>query len=400
MITPLLASLGPVAAWLLLLVLGIAFGAVLESAGFGNSRLLAAQFYFRNLTVLKVMFSAIVTAMTLLYLASGLGLLSLDAMWINPTYLGPDVLGGLLMGVGFVIGGYCPGTSLVSMVTLKLDGLWFVLGVLLGISLFGETVGLYTPFFIGGEQHNLTLQSLFGVPVGYVVVTVSLMAMGMFKGGELLEARFGTGREARLPHLAIAGYLGAALLVLLVGQPSVEARWERLAAVQGARLERREPFVPPVEIAKLLHDERIELYVWDYRPEARYHLVRLTEAVPRLPGQLDELSIAQWKGRPANAVFLLMDDDESRAVAEWKRLVALGLHNVYIADGGMRAWVEAFHEHAALRPEPSAPYGYELAPRGAEQPIVKTSREWSEGLVTAPKVRLQLKAGPRKGGCG
>ena len=56
-------------------LVGFAFGFVLESSGFGNSKILAAQFYFRNLTVLKVMFTAIVVAMVLLFGMIGLGLL-------------------------------------------------------------------------------------------------------------------------------------------------------------------------------------------------------------------------------------------------------------------------------------------------------------------------------------
>ncbi|HNB42010.1 MAG TPA: hypothetical protein PLG52_10955, partial [Anaerolineales bacterium] len=61
--------------YLVFLVIGIAFGYTLEMSGFGDSRKLAAQFYFTELTVLKVMFTAIVTAMVLLFGAVGLGFL-------------------------------------------------------------------------------------------------------------------------------------------------------------------------------------------------------------------------------------------------------------------------------------------------------------------------------------
>ncbi|MHC4960453.1 MAG: hypothetical protein ACYTGN_19055 [Planctomycetota bacterium] len=85
---------------------GIAFGFILERAGFGDSRKLAAQFYLRDMTVLKVMFTGIVVAMLLVFLASGLGVLDYEQLWVNPTHLGPAFLGGLLLGVGFLIGGY------------------------------------------------------------------------------------------------------------------------------------------------------------------------------------------------------------------------------------------------------------------------------------------------------
>ncbi len=123
-------------------LIGFGFGFVLESAGFGNSKKLAAQFYFKEMTVLKVMFGAIVTAMVLLFITVGLGILDFNQVWVNPTYLASGILGGLIMGVGFIVGGFCPGTSLVAMATRKLDGLFFLLGVLLGIALISEGAAL------------------------------------------------------------------------------------------------------------------------------------------------------------------------------------------------------------------------------------------------------------------
>ena len=87
-------------------LVGVAFGWVLESAGFGNSKKLAAQFYFKDLTVFKVMFTAIIVAMTLIFLSSAAGLLDYNLIWVPPTYLWPGIVGGLIMGVGFIVGGY------------------------------------------------------------------------------------------------------------------------------------------------------------------------------------------------------------------------------------------------------------------------------------------------------
>ena len=100
--------------YLVFALVGVAFGYTLESAGFGDSRKLAAQFYFREFTVLKVMFTAIAVASVLLFGAVGLGILDLHLIWVNPTYLGSGIVGGLIMGVGFIIGGFCPTTSLAS----------------------------------------------------------------------------------------------------------------------------------------------------------------------------------------------------------------------------------------------------------------------------------------------
>jgi len=91
-------------------LIGFAFGFVLEISGFGNSKILAAQFYFKNLTVLKVMFTAIVTAMVLLFLSSAIGILDFNLVYVPETHLWPGIVGGIIMGLGFIIGGFCPGT--------------------------------------------------------------------------------------------------------------------------------------------------------------------------------------------------------------------------------------------------------------------------------------------------
>jgi uncharacterized membrane protein YedE/YeeE len=177
----------------LYVVTGFFFGFMLEQAGFGNSRKLASQFYLNDMRVLKVMFTAIITAMLLLFGLEVLGLVRPGALYINPTHLWPGIVGGLIFGVGFVIGGYCPGTSLVSMATLKLDGAFFVLGLAAGMVLFGETLGWFQAFFdASGAMGEVTLPQALGLPAGVVVLLVVLMAVGMFFVAERLEARFGS----------------------------------------------------------------------------------------------------------------------------------------------------------------------------------------------------------------
>jgi len=88
------------------LLIGISFGFWLERAGFGYSRKLALQFYFRDMTVLKVMFTAIVVAMLGLLYFSLFGWIDMSKVYINPTFLGAQAIGGLVLGIGFAVGGY------------------------------------------------------------------------------------------------------------------------------------------------------------------------------------------------------------------------------------------------------------------------------------------------------
>jgi len=183
----LVAMFGATGSYLVYLGIGFAFGFVLESTGFGDSRRLAAQFYFSENRVLKVMFTAIVVAMTLVFWSSALGLLDYDEIWVNPTYLWPGIVGGLIMGVGFILGGYCPGTSLVSMVTLKVDGIFFVLGLLTGIVAFGETIGYINEFWNSSFMGRFTLPEFLGLETGIVVFLAVIMALVMFLGFEWIR---------------------------------------------------------------------------------------------------------------------------------------------------------------------------------------------------------------------
>ena len=94
---PLTDLLGHYGSYIVYLAIGFAFGYILEISGFGNSKKLAAQFYFKDMTVIKVMFGGIIVAMALIFGASALGILDYNLLWVNPTYLWPGIIGGLIM---------------------------------------------------------------------------------------------------------------------------------------------------------------------------------------------------------------------------------------------------------------------------------------------------------------
>ncbi|WP_304132482.1 YeeE/YedE thiosulfate transporter family protein [Ignavibacterium album] len=171
-------------------IIGIGFGFALERGGFGSARILAAQFYLSNMRVLKVMFTAIVTAMLGLYYLSVIGFVDLSLIYISETYILPQVIGGFILGIGFVIGGYCPGTSVVSFATGKLDGLVYILGVMFGIFIFGEIFPFITDFFYSTNMGSVTLPQFFHLSYGMVVFLVVIMAIGAFALAEWSEKKF------------------------------------------------------------------------------------------------------------------------------------------------------------------------------------------------------------------
>ncbi|MEW6511689.1 MAG: YeeE/YedE thiosulfate transporter family protein [Bacteroidota bacterium] len=168
-------------------VIGIGFGFFLERAGFGSAKKLTAQFYLTDMTVFKVMFTAIVTAMIGVFYLGWIGYLDLSLIYLTPTYIVPQFAGGLLLGVGFVVGGYCPGTSCVAAATGKLDGMAFLGGILAGLLLFGELFPLVSGFYTMTPLGRVTLPEFFDLSYGLVVFLVVLMAVGGFAGATQVE---------------------------------------------------------------------------------------------------------------------------------------------------------------------------------------------------------------------
>jgi hypothetical protein len=170
-------------------VIGIGFGFALERAGFGSARKLVSQFYLDDMAVFKVMFTAIVTAMLGVTYLSWMGVLDLSLVYLTPTYLLPQLAGGVVLGAGFVVAGYCPGTSIAAAATGRVDGLVAIAGVGFGTLVFAEAYPLMKPFMNSTAMGAQTIPGYFNLPYGLVVFGVVLMALGGFAGAGWVEKR-------------------------------------------------------------------------------------------------------------------------------------------------------------------------------------------------------------------
>lgn len=404
---PLTELLGHWGSYVVYLIIGFAFGYVLEIAGFGNSKKLAAQFYFKEMTVLKVMFSAIVVAMVLIFLASGLGLLDYNLIYVNPTYLWPGIIGGLIMGVGFIIGGFCPGTSLVAAATLKLDGIFFVLGVFFGIFLFGETVGGIDEFWNSSYMGRYTLMDWLGLSTGVVVLLVVLMALFMFWGSEKLEQYFGgmdANKEPKWRIGAGGGLALAAVGLIIIGQPTTLDRWNRISDEKTVVLNDRAVQVHPAEVLEHIHDPNLKVIMLDVRSEADYNQFHILDAQHMPLEQIPDI-VPALHLEPANTVFFVMSNDETAATAAWKTLQAESVPNVYILEGGINNWLTLFANDEFLAANP--PIDHADDQLGFAFPVALGARQFPAEpdphqyeFVYTPKVILELKRAPTSGGCG
>jgi hypothetical protein len=172
------------------LLTGILFGFFLEKAGFGNAKVLIKQFYLTDMRMFKVLFSAIVTAMLGIYWLSYFRILDITQIYINGTWLWPQILGGILFGFGFVLCGLCPGTSCVAAFTGKLDGLAVMGGMIAGIIIFGESSPSLNKYLNFSDLGDITIYELLNMNYGLLIFLIVIFAIIAFWLVGKVEQRF------------------------------------------------------------------------------------------------------------------------------------------------------------------------------------------------------------------
>lgn len=175
---------------LLAFFIGIGFGFVLEQAGFSSSRKLAGVFYGYDMVVMKVFFTGAVVAMLGLLFFSLFGWIDLNLIYINPTYMSSAIVGGIIMGLGFITGGFCPGTSFAGAAIGKIDAMVFIGGLFIGVFFFSETFGWWEKLYMANFQGSPKLSELLGWSDGVFAFALVIMALGMFYGAEWVEKKF------------------------------------------------------------------------------------------------------------------------------------------------------------------------------------------------------------------
>jgi hypothetical protein len=181
---------GPGAELAAALLLGVGFGFLLERAGFGSARRLTAVFYLYDMAVLKVMFTAIITAMIGLAALAAAGALDLSELWVTPTNVAAQLAGGLVFGLGFLVGGYCPGTSMVAAATGRIDAIVFAVGLVTGLVAYAELMPGVDVWIREHGQGDLTLPQVLGVPMGWLVLASVGVWIGVVRLVRVLERRF------------------------------------------------------------------------------------------------------------------------------------------------------------------------------------------------------------------
>ena len=178
-------------AWdnLFAVILGMGFGFALESSGFSSSRKIIGTFFGYDFVVVKVFFTAAIVASIGLLYFSYLGLVDFSTLYIQPTFLASAIVGGIIMGVGFAMGGFCPGTSLCAAAVGRIDGLVFFGGMFIGVFMFSEAFPLFESMFYSGSQGAKMINTVLGISPELFTFLLVLAAVGMFMGASWLEKK-------------------------------------------------------------------------------------------------------------------------------------------------------------------------------------------------------------------
>ncbi|NOQ92489.1 MAG: YeeE/YedE family protein [Flavobacteriaceae bacterium] len=166
--------------YVIAIFIGMAFGYILEASGFSSSRKLAGVFYGYDFVVLKVFFTSAVVAAIGLYYMDYLNWVDISQLYVHPTYLWAAIIGGMIMGVGFLAGGFCPGTSFCGAAIGKIDAMVFTGGIMLGIFVFAEAFTVLEPLFDGSNYGNITLMDTFNMSPYWIIFIFTIIAIVSF----------------------------------------------------------------------------------------------------------------------------------------------------------------------------------------------------------------------------
>ena len=378
------------------LIVGIAFGFILEQAGFSSSRKLTGLFYGTDFTVLRVFFTAGATAMVGVLLLADLGLLDTGVIFINPTFLYAALLGGIVMGVGFVVGGYCPGTSFCGAAVGRIDAMLFVLGGLVGVFGFGELFPRVQRLYLAGSMGDPTVPAILGVSPGVFALGLIVVAVAAFVVTTRIERYVNPDSTAGAfpvwPHRAA----GAALLAFGVVLASTPDYKTRLVAASTRGADSTVARMTADELAFRLLDPDPALVIIDVRPVPAF-------AKDGLPGAVNipaaDLFGKTWADVLARArthkVFVANSEaDAARAAALASRL---GYRQIAVLAGGL----DEFARTILRAPAPAAA----PADERDDRVVAEFRRDAGIRIAALMKARGAAKPGQRTvkkitGGCG
>jgi len=324
--------------YIVALFIGFGFGWVLEQAGFSTSRKLVGVFYGYDYVVLRVFFTAASTAAIGLVALDYLGAIDFNYLYINPTFLWPAIAGGAIMGVGFIIGGFCPGTSVVAAAVGKVDAWLFIIGSFLGIFIYGELFPMFKDFYMSGNYGPIFVYDSLGISRGLFVFLLTIVAIAAFVITDFLEKRVTYGIVPNHPKYgktvpAIAVSAIAALIIMLL--PAQEDQFANIKIEDSNKVK----YVTTEQAAFDIYNSINSFQFIDLRSEEEYKEFCMTNAIRMT---LKDVSMHKYSNYFTNKLKtpVLYSNEEEIALKAYLIAKDEGYANVAVLKGGINEFKE------------------------------------------------------------
>jgi len=319
------------------IIIGIAFGFILEQAGFSTSKKLVGLFYGYDFTVLRVFFTGGVTAMIGVIILGHYGLLDLNLIYVNPTFIWSAVVGGLIMGLGFVIGGFCPGTSVCAAAIGKIDAMIFVGGSFLGVLAFAEGYPMFEGLYKAGAWGNIRIFELAGTSQGLFAFLLVFMAVTAFIFTTMIEKRNNGFVDSDLKPFKV--YYGLAALALIIGISAFafpERQSELKHESNNPELVAKGKFeiMDSDELAFRLLDNDKSIQIFDFRTKEEFKTLSLPRSSNWTSDNVFGKDIHK-KLSTKNMKNVIIANDENEAKKLAYIASELGYKSLYVLKGGM-----------------------------------------------------------------
>ncbi len=314
---------------------GIAFGFVLEQAGFSSSKKLVGLFYGYDFTVLRVFFTGGLVAMIGVIILAHYGLLDMSLVYINPTFLWSAIVGGLIMGLGFVVGGFCPGTSVCAAAIGKIDAMIFIVGSFLGVLIFAEGYPVWEPLYKSANWGNVRIFDTMGMSQAAFATLLTVMAMGAFWAVRLVENKVNKITDYNVfnnkKYIWLTGFaclLGIAAFLL---PDRKEVLMNEATLVSSSHLQEME--ITSDELAFRIIDKERDLFIYDLRSQKDFEKISLPNSTRITLQSLFEKDTQKLLG-VSKRMNIFISDNESEACKAAYVAQRLGFKGVSYLKGG------------------------------------------------------------------
>ncbi|MGV8018370.1 MAG: YeeE/YedE thiosulfate transporter family protein [Ignavibacteria bacterium] len=319
------------------LFIGIAFGFILEQAGFSTSKKLVGLFYGYDFTVLRVFFTAGITAMIGVIALGHWGLLDISLVYINPTFLWSALAGGFIMGLGFVIGGFCPGTSVCAAAIGKIDAMIFVAGSFLGVMLFAEGYPLFEKLYLSESWGNVRVFESLGMSQSLFAFLLVLVAVGAFWATTFIEKKVNGSLNPEFKPVRIYyGLTAVAVIAALLMFALPDRKQQLLDLVNSGEYTGTEnvKIMTPDELAFRIMDDDKNIQIFDFRLKKDFDSLSLPKSRNYTLENLFEKDADKFLSLK-NKKNIFIADDEQNAGKAAVLAVKLGFTDIYLLQGGL-----------------------------------------------------------------